>query len=51
MIVGVGDTPVDGVEAFLGVLRRGEPGQELKAKVVRGDEERTIRVRLGERRG
>jgi serine protease DegQ len=51
VIVAVGGTPVDGVEAFLGVLRRGEPGQELEAKVVRGDEERTIRVRLGERRG
>ena len=49
VIVEVEDRPVDGVEAFLGVLRRGEPGHELDVKVVRADEERTITVRLGER--
>jgi serine protease DegQ len=49
VIVGIGDTSVDGVEALLGALRRGEPGHELEVKVVCADEERTISVRLGER--
>lgn len=49
VIVGVGDTAVEGVEEFLGVLRRGEPGKELDVKIVRADGNRTVRVRLGER--
>lgn len=51
VVVAVGETPVDGVESFLGLLRRKEPGQDLDVKVVRGDEARTIKVRLGERSG
>jgi S1-C subfamily serine protease len=49
VIVAIGETSIDGVEEFLGVLRPGEPRQELDVKVVRGRHERTIKLRLGER--
>lgn len=49
VIVGVAGDGIEGVEAFLGALRRRDPGQELEVTIVRGDEERTVTVRLGER--
>ena len=46
VIVEVDGTAVDGVEEFLGVLRRRDPGQEVDVKIVDGDRDRTVTVEL-----
>ncbi len=50
VIVAVDDSPVDEVEGFLGALRRRDPGQDLKVEVAGGNGQRTLTVRLSERR-
>ncbi len=49
VIVAVDGAEVEGLEAFLGALRRRDPGQELSVTVTRGDDRRTVTVRLGGR--
>lgn len=49
ILVRAGDRDLRTVEDFLGALRTRDPGDVLDLTVVRGDEERTVTVTLGER--
>lgn len=41
--------PIDSVEAFLGLLRRRDPGDTVTVELVRDGEQRTVEVELAER--
>ena len=49
LITAVGGEETGTVEAFLGVLRRREPGEAVDVDVVRDGDERTVEVTLGDR--
>ncbi len=49
ILVRAGDRELRTVEDFLGALRTRDPGDVLQLTVVRGDDERTVSVTLGER--
>ncbi len=51
VLLRAGDRELQSVEDFLGVLRGRDPGDSLDVTVARGGDERTVAVRLGERRG
>jgi serine protease Do len=49
VIVGVGDRPVDSWEALSGILQRYKAGDTVVLKVLRGEEEMELEVKLGKR--
>jgi serine protease DegQ len=51
VLLRAGDRELQSVEDFLAVLRGRDPGDSLDVTLARGGDERTVTVRLGERRG
>ena len=51
VLLRAGDRDLRSVEDFLAVLRGRDPGDTLDVTLARGGDERTVTVRLGERRG
>lgn len=51
VLVRVGGEDVTSVEGLVGALRGLDPGQEVDVELVRNDEERTLRVTVGEAAG
>jgi serine protease DegQ len=51
VLVSVNGEPVESIEEFLGQLRRVEPGEEVELEVVRGAQERTVRLQVASATG
>jgi serine protease Do len=49
IIVGIGDTPIEGTGDLLGALRDYQPGDSARLTIIRGGDERAVDVTLGER--
>jgi S1-C subfamily serine protease len=49
LVTAIGDEETPSVEAFLGALRRRDPGDTVRVEVVRDGEELTIPVTLADR--
>ena len=49
LVTSIGDEGTPSVEAFLGALRRREPGETVPVQLLRDGDERTVPVTLGDR--
>jgi S1-C subfamily serine protease len=49
LVTSIGDEETPSVEAFLGALRRREPGETVPVELLRDGDERTVQVTLVDR--